>query len=959
MAVLLTGTTIGGNAAIHTGNLSTHGILTTSGGTITSDLVIGTAASGALTQAFGSFAQLKFDNSHSDINRGPNKIVMHDNATAWVGGFGIHDDTVAYYSGGTHKWYKTTSQTASTQVMSLDASGNLTVSGTITAPLSGNATTATTLQTARTIGGVSFNGSANINLPGVNAAGNQSTTGNASTATTFSTTSVNYKGVTDGAVAGQLMWKNYGNQHTIFDASNSTSPSGSAVSNANSTVAWAATYPTLMGWNGTQTYGVRVDSARVADILVTARTLTIGNTGKTFNGSANVTWSWDEIGFPKYVGSRGQNLLTNGAALLGNNYNFSSFTFDGSQAYYSNGSFRFAGSATVFTQEFMPVNPELRYKLEMFARTLNGVGRYYSMIGCYDADNLDIQANHHMYQANTLTTLAQALNNGDTIVYLTSAANWVNTGTAGVNTHLRSFIFWDYINSFGYLYPSNTYSRNWVGNAWDPGNVNFSNNTITLRVPWAGGNKPAGTKLSNGSSGGTYKYVALVNTLIPQTFTYYSGIMSGVDLTGTNAGDKFPPGTASARIGWLMQYQTPSETAWFANLAFGVDQEFQAEKWKTARTLTIGSTGKSVDGTGNVSWTLAEMGAYAATNPSGFITSSGSISGNSASATVLQTARTLTIGSTGKTFNGSANVAWTLAEIGAQAAGSYVIANGTSAGDIDADWGQSFKTFDPVPSGTPPLASPNIRTINVGENFARRTQLAFNYASDQAWFRRRQDSIWSAWREFVHSGNFTTWAQEKENQRLSTTSDVTHNSTTSPLFLVNSHSDNTKGYRIHNTSGASVSAMFTNSSNQLVIAAGAVDQINLNKNVLVNAVALGVNIAPSATAGRIDASNDIVAFSSSDERLKDNITPIENALDKVKSLTGVEFDWKPEHKEAHGHEGRDTGIIAQQVLAVMPTAVRTNDTGYLAVRYEKLIGLLIEANKELAARVEELEKKIG
>jgi hypothetical protein len=153
--------------------------------------------------------------------------------------------------------------------------------------------------------------------------------------------------------------------------------------------------------------------------------------------------------------------------------------------------------------------------------------------------------------------------------------------------------------------------------------------------------------------------------------------------------------------------------------------------------------------------------------------------------------------------------------------------------------------------------------------------------------------------------------------------------------------------------------MFTNSSNALVIAAGAVDQINLNKKVYVNGVALGVNVAPSSTAGRIDASNDIVAYSSSDERLKHNITPIENAIDKVKSLTGVEFDWKPEYKHAHGYEGHDTGIIAQQVQEVIPSAVRTNDTGFLAVRYEKLIGLLIEANKELAARVEELEKKLG
>lgn len=180
-----------------------------------------------------------------------------------------------------------------------------------------------------------------------------------------------------------------------------------------------------------------------------------------------------------------------------------------------------------------------------------------------------------------------------------------------------------------------------------------------------------------------------------------------------------------------------------------------------------------------------------------------------------------------------------------------------------------------------------------------------------------------------------------------------------PTFIVSSHSDNTKGYRIYNTSGTSVSAMFTNSSNALVIAAGAVDQINLNKKVYVNGVALGVNVAPSSTAGRIDASNDIVAYSSSDERLKYNITPIENAIDKVKSLTGVEFDWKPEYKHAHGYEGHDTGIIAQQVQEVVPSAVRTNDTGFLAVRYEKLIGLLIEANKELAARVEELEKKLG
>jgi hypothetical protein len=72
-------------------------------------------------------------------------------------------------------------------------------------------------------------------------------------------------GTVIGNTVGMLSWKNYGNGHVIFDASASTSPSGASINNTNSAAAWTGTYPTLMGWNGSQTYGVRVDSARVAD----------------------------------------------------------------------------------------------------------------------------------------------------------------------------------------------------------------------------------------------------------------------------------------------------------------------------------------------------------------------------------------------------------------------------------------------------------------------------------------------------------------------------------------------------------------------------------------------------------------------------------------------------------------------------------------------------------------------
>jgi hypothetical protein len=79
-----------------------------------------------------------------------------------------------------------------------------------------------------------------------------------------------------GNVVGMLSWKNYGNGHVIFDASQGTSPSGGGVSQTNATNAWTATYPTLMGWNGSQTYGVRVDTARYAD--------SAGSAGSVSNG---------------------------------------------------------------------------------------------------------------------------------------------------------------------------------------------------------------------------------------------------------------------------------------------------------------------------------------------------------------------------------------------------------------------------------------------------------------------------------------------------------------------------------------------------------------------------------------------------------------------------------------------------------------------------------------------------
>ena len=113
----------------------------------------------------------------------------------------------------------------------------------------------------------------------------------------------------------------------------------------------------------------------------------------------------------------------------------------------------------------------------------------------------------------------------------------------------------------------------------------------------------------------------------------------------------------------------------------------------------------------------------------------------------------------------------------------------------------------------------------------------------------------------------------------------------------------------------------------------------------------GVGIAKTLNVGE-----DVVAFASSDERLKDNIKPIENALEKVSKIRGVEFDWNDKQETYTGH---DTGVIAQEVKEVLPEVVTEREDGMLAVRYEKMIGLLVESIKDLSTELSDLKKQLS
>ena len=86
----------------------------------------------------------------------------------------------------------------------------------------------------------------------------------------------------------------------------------------------------------------------------------------------------------------------------------------------------------------------------------------------------------------------------------------------------------------------------------------------------------------------------------------------------------------------------------------------------------------------------------------------------------------------------------------------YVRAFGTSNDNIDSDWGQSFKTFDPIPSGTPPEQNPNISILNIGNNFNRRKQLAFIYSNDNIYYRRHVDNSFTNWRRIAFANEIPT-----------------------------------------------------------------------------------------------------------------------------------------------------------------------------------------------------------
>ena len=194
---------------------------------------------------------------------------------------------------------------------------------------------------------------------------------------------------------------------------------------------------------------------------------------------------------------------------------------------------------------------------------------------------------------------------------------------------------------------------------------------------------------------------------------------------------------------------------------------------------------------------------------------------------------------------------------------------------------------------------------------------------------------------------------------------VVHSSSANGLVINNDESNTANSGRIF-FEGTSTSAIFQEGSdlsfrvNATTGSSSGTNRMDLRETGLtINNASLGVGVSANGTNGRGDFSNDVVAFSTSDKRLKENIKPLDSALDKVLKISGVSFDWKElteeEKKTIHGNEGHDVGVIAQEIEEVLPEVVTTRDSGYKAVKYEKIVPLLIEAIKEQQQQIEELK----
>lgn len=403
-------------------------------------------------------------------------------------------------------------------------------------------------------------------------------------------------------------------------ASNASAAAGKAEAFAKAaTVAAAANAKAIAGKQDKLTAGANIS---IDGATISATDTTYGEASATASGlmSAADKAALDGIANVKdWVVSRGENLVSNGYATLGDSTNFSGFAFDGADAFQSGGSFshRATSPATRFTDELMPYDPSSAYRLSYYIKGDCADARYYDILDCFDIDGLRIDDSKVTFTPGSTTRLAADLKPGDTHVSLESAAGFNASDSDGRQRFNRGLMFWDYANSYGYEYPPETYTRNRHDGLWssNASAIDKSSNRVALDKPWSGRAVPKGTGVSQTENGATFVYGNAY-------FTVPAGEWTRKEVTLEH---KARPGTAYVKIGWLIPNVmggASSVTTKLTGVSFGAVPAYSktasfatdsnnsktADRLKTARKVAIsGAVNGSAtwDGSGDLSIVVA------------------------------------------------------------------------------------------------------------------------------------------------------------------------------------------------------------------------------------------------------------------------------------------------------------------------------------------------------------------
>jgi len=360
----------------------------------------------------------------------------------------------------------------------------------------------------------------------------------------------------------------------------------------------------------------------------------------------------------------------------------------------------------------------------------------------------------------------------------------------------------------------------------------------------------------------------------------------------------------------------------------------------TNNAITIAGTSTSLGGSITLGTITAGSGIVSGSSQVTSLLPAGTVSGSSQ--VYSGVSGDITIAS-----NGVATIAANSVALGTDTTGNYM-------SDVSAGTGVSV-------SHTPGEGS--TATISIGQAVSTSSNVTFGNVTATGTVSGST---------FTGLGNLTTYSSsvasrlvtlEGKDFTITLTGDVTGTGTVTDLGNVSFATtiaadsvalgtDTTGNYVATITAGTGVSSTGATTGEGIAHTISIGQAVATSSNVQFNS--LGVGMAASATAGRIDATNDIVAFSSSDIRFKENIKPIENPIEKIRKISGNTYDWKEENKIEHGYEGNDVGVIAQEIEAVLPQLVQTRESGYKAVKYDKLVALLIEGIKEQQLQIEQL-----